>query len=121
MAEHKKTIVFDFDGVIHSYSSGWKGHTIIPDPPVEGIKEIIKELRKNYKVVVVSSRCKYDGGIPAIKMYLRDNDIIVDDVTADKVPALCYVDDRAVYFDGNNPYKLLEDIKNFKTWRENNG
>lgn len=35
----KQTVVFDFDGVIHSYTSGWKGETIIPDPPVPGIKE----------------------------------------------------------------------------------
>ncbi len=29
----KQTVVFDFDGVIHSYTSGWKGATVIPDPP----------------------------------------------------------------------------------------
>ena len=28
----KQTVVFDFDGVIHSYTSGWKGATIIPEP-----------------------------------------------------------------------------------------
>lgn len=39
----KQTVVFDFDGVIHSYTSGWKGATVIPDPPVPGIKEAIKK------------------------------------------------------------------------------
>lgn len=28
------TVSFDFDGVIHSYRSGWKGAAVIPDPPV---------------------------------------------------------------------------------------
>ena len=38
------TVSFDFDGVIHSYRSGWKGAAVIPDPPVEGIKEVIEQL-----------------------------------------------------------------------------
>lgn len=32
----KPILCLDFDGVIHSYSSGWKGADVIPDPPVAG-------------------------------------------------------------------------------------
>ena len=39
-----RTVVFDFDGVIHSYTSGWLGETTIPDPPVPGIREALKEI-----------------------------------------------------------------------------
>jgi len=28
----KPILCLDFDGVIHSYSSGWKGADVIPDP-----------------------------------------------------------------------------------------
>lgn len=42
-----KTVIFDFDGVIHSYASGWQGVTEIHDPPVDGIKEAIDELRSD--------------------------------------------------------------------------
>ena len=52
----KPTVVFDFDGVIHSYTSGWKGTTEIPDPPVPGIREAIEHIRlAGYRVVVVSN------------------------------------------------------------------
>ena len=44
--DYKPTVVFDFDGVIHSYTSGWKGVAEIPDPPVPGIGEAIAELRQ---------------------------------------------------------------------------
>lgn len=37
------TIALDFDGVIHSYESGWTGDTPI-DPSVEGIKEFMQQL-----------------------------------------------------------------------------
>ena len=32
----RKMIAVDFDGVLHSYSSGWKGADVIPDAPNPG-------------------------------------------------------------------------------------
>ena len=29
----KPILCLDFDGVVHSYTSGWKGADVIPDPP----------------------------------------------------------------------------------------
>ncbi len=37
----KPILCLDFDGVIHSYTSGWKGADVIPDPPVEGAMQFI--------------------------------------------------------------------------------
>lgn len=112
----KPTVVFDFDGVIHSYTSGWKGTTEIPDPPVPGIREAIEHIRlAGYRVVVVSARCMNKGGESAVRHYLLEHGITVDDVTGLKPAAICYVDDRAIYFDGH-PETLLEKIVNFKPW-----
>ena len=111
----KQTVVFDFDGVIHSYTSGWKGATVIPDPPVLGIKEEIEKIRQLYNVVVVSSRCSTQEGVNAIMSYLKENDIVVDDVVKEKPPAVVYIDDRAIRFNGN-PNGLLNQIVSFKPW-----
>lgn len=112
----KKTVVFDFDGVIHSYTSGWKGAGIVEDPVVPGIQSVIKELRKKrYEVVVVSARCSTREGMDAVKQYLENNDIIVDRVMKEKPPAICYIDDRAICFDGNVE-TLIEKIRTFRPW-----
>lgn len=98
----KKTVVFDFDGVIHSYKSGYQGKSIIPDPPVPGIRESIAEIRDaGYAVVVVSTRCAVPSGMKAIWDWLHQNRIVVDGVMSEKPPAICYIDDRAICFDGN--------------------
>lgn len=117
MKRGKPTIVLDFDGVIHSYKSGWKGPDVIPDPPVEGIKAAIEKLRKTYRLVVVSSRCLHDEGIDAIRQWLQTYDITVDDVTGQKQPGVVYVDDRAITFDGHADL-LYEKIKAFKPWHK---
>ena len=112
----KKTVVFDFDGVIHSYTSGWKGESIIPDPLVLGIKKAISEIRKaGYEVVVVSTRCATNDGIKAVNKYLLENGIVVDRVCKEKPPAIVYIDDRAICFDGKTD-ALLDKINNFKPW-----
>ena len=113
-----KTVVFDFDGVIHSYKSGWKGVDVIPDKPVNGIKEAIGEIKNaGYEVVVVSTRCADEKGMKAVNKYLNDNGIIVDRVCKEKPPAIVYVDDRAICFDGNTD-TLFNKIINFKPWTE---
>lgn len=115
---YKPNIVFDFDGVIHSYKSGWKGAENIPDPVVPGIADAIRELREiGYRVEVVSTRCSTPKGMGAVRYYLKKNEIIVDDVLMEKPPALCYIDDRAIRFDGH-PEKLVEQVVNFRTWLE---
>lgn len=114
----KETVVFDFDGVIHSYTSPWQGVDVIPDAPVFGIREAIADIRKLYNVVVVSSRCIVPEGMKAVKYYLKKNGIEVDAVMAEKPPAIVYIDDRAICFDGKSS-KLLSKITNFVPWNKN--
>ena len=114
--ESKKTVVFDFDGVIHSYKSGWQGIDVIPDEPVPGIREAIAEIRAaGYDVVVVSARCNKLAGVEAIYKWLDDNNIEVDRVASCKPPAEAYIDDRAIAFDGN-PKTLLHKIQTLVPW-----
>lgn len=105
----------DFDGVIHSYKSGWRGVDIIPDPPVPGIWKFIEELRKDYKVLVFSSRTNTPEGVYAIRKWLEKYNIIVDDVIDHKPPAYLTIDDRCICFEGN--YEgLKERIDSFVPW-----
>ena len=113
-----KTVVFDFDGVIHSYTSGWKGESTVPDPPVPGIQKALKEIHDaGYEVVVVSTRCKTFLGRMAIENWLDMYDMTqeVDKVCKEKPPAIAYIDDRAICFDGH-PETLLKKIQNFQPW-----
>lgn len=113
-----KTVVFDFDGVIHSYTSGWQGATNIPDPPVPGIQKALKEIHDaGYEVVVVSTRCKTALGRMAIENWIDMYGMTqeVDKVCKEKPPAIAYIDDRAICFDGH-PENLLKKIQSFEPW-----
>lgn len=117
MSKMKQTVVFDFDGVIHSYTSGWQGVDVIPDPPVHGIRQAISLIRDYYKVVVVSTRCASESGRKAIEEYLKTCGIEVDGIEAEKPPATVYIDDRAICFDGYAD-TLLRKVLTFKPWYE---
>ena len=109
-------VVFDFDGVIHSFFTPFQENGIIPDKPVEGIREEIQRIRKaGYKVIVVSARMSTVVGYNAIVQYLKDNNIEVDGVMREKPPAIAYIDDRAIRFNGKSE-GLLENIQNLKVW-----
>ena len=113
---YKPTVCFDFDGVIHMYTSPWTVATEIRDEPVPGIKEEIDRIRAaGYKVVTNSARCETPEGQAAVASWLKDHNIVVDAVTATKPAAIVYLDDRALRFTGD-PSDLLEQIQAFKPW-----
>src|SRR6516162_4169866 len=67
----KPILCLDFDGVIHSYTSGWKGADVIPDPPVPGALLFMYEAQEHFTVAVFSSRSNQPHGVYAMKKYIR--------------------------------------------------
>ena len=107
------TICLDFDGVIHSYQSGWQGAGIVADPPIHKVDVAIRRLRKDFRVVVHSARCNTEEGRNAIANWLVKHKIEVDEVCEHKPPAHVYIDDRAVAFTGDWE-QTIADVKAFR-------
>lgn len=125
----KPILCLDFDGVIHSYSSGWKGARNIPDPPVEGaIDFMLDALHAGWDVVICSSRARSWGGIRAMRQYLKFhagnlwNETMgfagIEDVrfSRSKPSAVITIDDRALTFTGKWPE--LDALRKFKPWNK---
>lgn len=123
----KKIICLDFDGVVHSYTSGWKGPRTIPDPPVAGAMDFMSQaLANGFDVVIHSSRARYIGGIWAMRRWLRKHagnqwdtmGASLCDVrfTRWKPPAFLTIDDRAMRFTGKWPDDSV--LESFRPWYE---
>jgi len=111
-----KRVMIDFDGVISSYKHGWMNGKLVDEPNL-GTKEAIDELHnKGYEIVIFTTRAStsYDVGPPAsrlvedLKNYLQTHNIYYDFITAEKLPAVVYIDDRAIRF--KNWKQVLEDF-----------
>lgn len=111
--ERRRTVCLDFDGVLHSYRSGWCGIEVIPDPPIHGTKEAVARLRKSYRIAVYSSRCCKPEGRDAIAAWLAKHGIEVDEICEHKPPALVYIDDRAICFRGDWD-QVIVDVSRFR-------
>jgi len=128
----KPILCLDFDGVLHSYSSGWQGADVIADPPVDGAVDFIWSALDHFTVAIYSTRSESYTGRLAMKRWLieqmrehwqRNG---VEPVDADKIneiqwpstkpPAFLTIDDRALTFDGTWPE--VEALKAFKPWNK---
>jgi hypothetical protein len=101
-----KTAAIDFDGVIHRYVTPFEDPSIIPDRPVCGAFKLLWELKcAGWTIVIVSSRARQRRGRRAIREWIKKYGgpeylLWIDKITDRKVPAMFYLDDRAVRFDG---------------------
>ena len=133
----KPILCLDFDGVIHSYTSGWKGAGVIPDPPVPGAMDWLREVYESDRVIVAiySSRSKSIRGRWAMRHWLKENLIAAIGYQAGphldplyleilewirwpwfKPAAFITLDDRALTFTGEWP--TIETLLAFKPWNK---
>ena len=132
----KPILCLDFDGVIHSYTSGWKGAVVIPDPPVEGAIDFIMSALEHFEVHIFSSRSNQAGGVRAMRAWLQDQFYARFYTPSgftkepaefmplfksikwpiEKPPAMVTIDDRAITFTGEWP--AVDDLLAFKPWNK---
>ena len=120
----KKTIVFDFDGVIHTDYEGWKDGTIYGKIDIDML-DYIYQLQKEYYIVISSNRPaqqivdymnKYCDDLCynlSFEVFDKTEEApywLVDDVigvTNHKAIGSLYIDDRGYRYRG------LEDLKEY--------
>jgi hypothetical protein len=130
MGKTKPILCLDFDGVLHSYTSGWQGAANITDPPVEGAMRFIWDATDHFRVAIYSSRSGQKGGIRAMKEWLEsyfrqywaaDHTTCLDKLSdiewpTEKPAAFVTIDDRAIQFDGRWPD--IQSLLDFKPWNK---
>ncbi len=114
------TVAVDVDGVLHTYTSGWQGADVLPDPPVPGAIEWLEQITEEYDVAICSTRCATPEGCAAVEEWLRahglsDRAQASVYVTEGKPPALIYVDDRGWRFTGEN-FPTVEQVEAALPW-----
>ena len=142
--QSKPILCLDFDGVCHSYTSGWIDVATLPVPPVPGMFEFIKTAQRHFRVAIYSSRSEFAAGRDAMqdwfaeharKHYLSlapdgtseiDRTVVAQDLTLDlmsklefpasKPAAFVTLDDRAVTFKGTWPE--VTTLRGFVTWND---
>ena len=127
-------ICIDFDGVLNSFKSGWRGARYIPDPPVEGAIEWIRNLLAftdnegngsmypKFRIAIYSGRSRFILGRRAMKKWLMKYGLSRREIRLIVFPLMkpvdlyVQIDDRAITFTGIFP--TVEEIKNFKPWHK---
>lgn len=127
----KPILCLDFDGVVHSYKSGWQGADVIPDPPVDGAIPFVLNAMNHFTVAIFSSRSHQEGGKTAMINWLRN--VLMDEYhfgrieanqvttqilwTTEKPSAFVTIDDRS-YPPWNGKFPKPKDLLSFKPWWE---
>lgn len=125
MTDLRPVLSVDFDGVIHSYTSGWRGVSVLPDPPVPGAMAFLREAVKVFDVQVFSCRSRSTIGVGAMQDYVEHwarlelgEDAWTTNISypTTKPPAHVSLDDRGWQFTGVWPD--LQELLAFKPWNK---
>jgi hypothetical protein len=113
--------MIDLDGTIHKYSQGYSDGSIYDDP-FEGAREVINWLKsQGYEIVIFTTRASKQnavemGGDASEEIYkvadwLNKNDIYFDRITAEKLAADFYIDDKAISIEDGDWNSVFDAIQ----------
>lgn len=113
--------MIDLDGTIHKYSKGFSDGSIY-DEPFKGAKEVIDWLRnRGYEIVIFTTRASKENALQTgddhkkqienVATWLTDHGIYYDRITAEKIAADFYIDDRAVVIKDGDWKAVFKTIK----------
>lgn len=113
--------MIDLDGTIHKYSQGYKNGEIYDDA-FEGAKNVIDWLKRSgYEIVIFTTRASkenadelggnHDEQIKKIGEWLKKHNIYFDKITAEKLAADFYIDDKAIHISNGDWDTVLNVIK----------
>jgi SAM-dependent methyltransferase len=98
-----------------NYDLAFSREEILSDEPLEGAKEALIKLSKDYKVVILTAR-PFADAFNITKQWLDNNDFYYDDIivvnrSKDKLPYLSkgslFIDDLSRKHENNPPYTVL--------------
>lgn len=112
----------DFDGVLHSYASGWRGAAVVADPPVAGAIDWLVALDERFDLAIVSVRNAHPEGPTAMRAWLGAHGLPDRVLSRIAFPASLpadlsvLIDDRAFRFEGRFP--TWDELGRLVPWHE---
>jgi hypothetical protein len=131
-AKSKPILCIDFDGVVHSYGSGWRDGEIYGNV-IPGFFDWAEVAKDHFRLVIYSSRSKTEEGVIAMRKWLHEQrrawcitsglpndgpELTEIEFAHEKPPAFLTIDDRALTFNGrwDDAMWRPENLLAFKPW-----
>lgn len=128
----KPTVCIDFDGVVHSYTTGWRDIDVIPDVPVPGAFDAIRRFQRDgWEVCIFSSRSNSAKGLLAMREWmhrfgLEEHEKIGCGIgwmlevrfPQHKPAATISIDDRGLNFDGDWSKFDPHTLRGYRPWNK---
>jgi hydroxymethylpyrimidine pyrophosphatase-like HAD family hydrolase len=116
-----KTICIDYDGCLNEYDGApdrGNNNRETPYPPRPGAREFLRDLHNAGYIIVIFTAADVED----VKKFLIENEMweFVYKITNEKIPAIIYVDDRGLRFEGNFAKTYHEILSFVPYWERGN-